>query len=96
MTVRTYTDPKDPTSIDLHNKIDLATGLRYLGRVWRDLATGRWLCLADVGALCVVEVRLVIGGEANDPPTSDPDAQPSLRIVDDPMTSTTSDPDIPP
>ena len=38
-----------------------------LGHAWCDLSTGRWLCLADVGALCVVEVRLVVDGEAATP-----------------------------
>jgi len=69
MTVRAFTDPRDPTRIDLHDKIDPTTGVRYLGHAWREPHTGRWLCLADVGALCVVEVQLV----DLDVPTSDPE-----------------------
>lgn len=67
MTVRAFIENKDSTRIDLHNKIDPTTGVRYLGRAWCDLFTGRWLCLADVGALCVVEVRLVVDGKASSP-----------------------------
>lgn len=69
MTVRSFIDRRDPRRIDLHNKIYPKTGVRYLGQAWlRD--DGRWLCLADVGALCVVEIQLVIDEEAA--PTSDP------------------------
>lgn len=67
MTVRAVHDRNDPTRIHLHNKIDPKTGVRYLGHAWCDLTTGRWLCLADVGALCVVEVRLVVDGEVLTP-----------------------------
>jgi hypothetical protein len=71
VTVRAFIDRRDPTRIDVNNKIDPKTGVRYLGQAWCDVLTGRWLCLADVvGALCLVEVRLVIDGEA--PATSDP------------------------
>jgi hypothetical protein len=68
VTVRAFVNPTDPTTIDLHNKIDPRHAVRYLGRAWRDVATGRWLCLADVGALCVVEVRLIINGESEASP----------------------------
>ena len=72
MTVRAFMDRRDPTQIDLHNKIDPNTGIRYIGRAWSDLS-GRWFCMADLGALCVVEIKLV--GDP-DPPaplaTSDP------------------------
>ena len=57
MTVRAFMDRRDPT-IDLHNKIDPGTGIRYIGRAWSDLS-GRWFCMADLGALCVVEIKLV-------------------------------------
>jgi hypothetical protein len=69
MTVQAFRDKNDPLRIDLHNKIDPKTGVRYLGHAWCDLWTGRWLCLADVGALCVVEVTLV---DLPAPPPSDP------------------------
>ena len=69
MTVCSFIDRRDPTRIDLHNKIDPKTGVRYLGQAWLR-ADGRWLCLSDGGALCVVEIQLVIDGET--PPTSDP------------------------
>ena len=69
MTVRAFIENKDPTRIDLHNKIDPKTGVRYLGHAWCDRWTGRWLCMADVGALCVVEVQLVDDPEP--PPSSD-------------------------
>jgi hypothetical protein len=69
MTVRAFIDKRDPTRVDLHNKIDPQTGVRYLGHAWRDVFGDRWFCMADVGALCVVEVKLV-----DDPATSDPKA----------------------
>jgi hypothetical protein len=95
VTVRAFMEANDPTRIDLHNKIDLKTGVRYLGRAWCDVATGRWLCLADVGALCVVEVRLIVSGEASTPPTSDPKGRPELRIVAnaEELTTALSDPE---
>lgn len=68
MTVHAFMDLGDPLRIDLDNKIDPTNGVRYIGHAWFDLVSGRWLCLADVGALCVVEVRLVDGAS----PTSDP------------------------
>ena len=71
MTVRAFIENKDPTRIDLHNKIDQKTGVRYLGHAWRDRWSGRWLCMADVGALCIVEVQLVDDPEPP-PPPSDP------------------------
>lgn len=71
MTVRAFMDRADPTRIDLDNKIDRETGVRYLGRAWCDVATGKWLCLADCGALCVEEVKLVDTTQAE---TSDPEA----------------------
>lgn len=67
MTVRAFIENADPTRIDLDNKIDPKTGVRYLGQAWQDVATGRWLCLADVGALCIVEVRLIVDGNALTP-----------------------------
>lgn len=79
MTVRAFVEGMNPARIDLDGKIDPKTGVRYLGRAWRNNATGRWLCLADVGALCVVEVRLVIDGGAENP--LDPDAPSALRLV---------------
>ena len=84
MTVRAYMDRKDLTRIDVNNKIDPKTGVRYLGYAWCDVATGRWLCLADVGALCVVEVRLVVDGEATTPigdVTPAGDDAPAMKIV---------------
>ena len=92
MTVRAFADRGDPTRIDLHNKIDPKTGVRYLGSAWCDVATGRWLCLADVGSLCVVEVRLIVSGEGEAAPASE-DGTPELRIVVDNETheGTTSD-----
>ena len=59
MTVHAFLDRRDPTRVDLHNKIDPKTGVRYIGHAWCDVLTGRWLCLADVGALCVVEIQVV-------------------------------------
>lgn len=53
MTVRAFSNRLDPTRIDLDNKIDPRTGIRYLGQAWRDPTTDGWLCLADVGAMCV-------------------------------------------
>ena len=82
MTVHAFADRGDPTRIDLHNKIDPETGVRYLGSAWCDVATGRWLCLADVGSLCVVEVRLIISGEGEAAPDSE-DGTHELRIVVD-------------
>jgi hypothetical protein len=64
VTVRAFIDRDNPLRIDLHNKIDPKTGVRYIGSAWRDAASGRWLCLADVGALCVVEARIIVDGEA--------------------------------
>lgn len=70
MTVRAFIDRSDKSkTIDLHNKIDPKTGVRYLGRAWCDLWTGKWFCMADVGALCVVEITLV---DDPGPPPSDP------------------------
>ena len=93
MTVRAFMDPKDPTRIDVNHKIDPKTGVRYLGSAWCDVATGRWLCLADVGALCLVEVRLIVSGEGEAAPDSE-NGTPDLRIVDDNETheGMTSDP----
>ena len=70
MTVGAFQDRSDPLSIDLHNKVDPTNGVRYIGKAWCDLFTGRWLCLADVGALCVVEIKLV--DDPAPPATSDP------------------------
>ena len=84
MTVHAFADRGDPTRIDLHNKIDPKAGIRYLGRAWCDVATGRWLCLADVGALCVVEIRLVVDGEAATPigdVTPAGDDAPAMTVV---------------
>jgi len=67
VTVRAFIESKDPTRIDLNNKIDPKTGVRYLGHAW--------FCMADVGALCVVEVKLVDDPEAT-PPS---DSKESLR-----------------
>jgi len=75
VTVRAFIESKDPTRIDLNNKIDPKTGVRYLGHAWFDLWTGKWFCMADVGALCVVEVKLVDDPEAT-PPS---DSKESLR-----------------
>ena len=80
MTVRVFVDPTNPTRIDLNNKIDPKNGVRYLGSAWRDPGTGRWLCLAAVGTLCVVEVRLVVSGEGV-PSTSDPEHETTLCLV---------------
>jgi hypothetical protein len=81
MTVRAFMDSADPLRIDLNNKIDPKNGVRYLGSAWFDLVTGRWMCLADVGALCVVEVRLIVSGEGI-PSTSDPEQPTTLRLVE--------------
>ena len=89
MTVRAFIDRRDPTRIDLHNKIDPKTGVRYLGHAWRDAATGRWLCLAAIGALCIVEVRLIINGDGEHASGLDA-GQHELRIIDD--ETSTSDP----
>lgn len=67
MTVWTTIDRAKPMEVDLHNKIDPKTGIRYLGHAWCDLWTGRWLCMADNGALCIVEVKLVVDGDAGTP-----------------------------
>lgn len=65
MIVRVFMEGRHATRIDLHNKIDPKTGVRYLGHAWCDLWTGMWRCMADVnGALCVVEIESVTVEEA--------------------------------
>jgi hypothetical protein len=79
MTVRAYMTG-DPTRIDLSNKIDPESGLRYLGSAWRDPGTGQWLCMADAGALCVVEVWITLDGES--PPSHvTPESSPKLHLI---------------
>lgn len=84
MTVWATFDRSNPLEIDLHNKIDPKTGIRYLGHAWCDLWTGRWLCMADNGALCIVEAKLVVDGKAKTSIDVRParDDAPVLRAVD--------------
>lgn len=48
--------PADAGEIDLHDRVDEAKGIRYIGKA-RRVFGDRWRCLAAVGeALCLVEI----------------------------------------
>jgi hypothetical protein len=51
--------PADADEIDLHDCVDEAKGIRYIGKA-RRVFGDRWRCLAAVGgqALCLVEITV--------------------------------------